>query len=72
MLAFIAVLTLSSCVKRLVSDKNTGIAASGFTTEKSDVKLAIKSANAPIKKELLSGFNSVKNSNITLKIETFN
>lgn len=71
MLAFVAVLTLSSCVKRLVNDKKTGIAASGFTTEKSEVKLASKSANAPKNHVLLSGFNSDTNSNIASKIDTF-
>lgn len=69
--AFVAVFTLSAYVNRLVNDKKTGIAASGFTTEKSEVKLASKSANAPKYQVLLSGFNSDTNSIIAEKIESF-
>lgn len=68
--AFFAVRTLSSSVNRLVRDRNTGIAASGFATEKSEVKLASKSAIDVNKKEPSSGIaESEISSNISPKIE---
>jgi len=45
---FLAVLICSDALSSPTNDKNTGIAASGLTTEKSEVKLATNNAPTPI------------------------
>jgi len=62
--AFFAVRILSSSESLLVSERNTGIAARGFATENSDVKLASKSVKAPNKKELSSARVGLENNSI--------
>ena len=55
MLAFLAVIILSFSEYRSVSDRNIGVAASGFTTEKREVKLANRRPTMPRISEVFSG-----------------